>query len=165
MEIYDVGTNTWSAGPVYPLLISFVSAWTDGTFIYAAGGIASVGSLASNKTYRLDPANLGAGWNDAAIADLPDTRWGAAAANYQGDLLMCGGYVAGSVTANISTSAISFDREQYLGFIPNMAGHLRARRNAPALPAQSWAPPSNAVGGRSVASSGFVGTNGTRFRS
>ena len=57
LEIYDVATNTWTAGAAYPLAISFVSGWTDGTYIYGAGGIQSVGSVASAKTYRYDPVD------------------------------------------------------------------------------------------------------------
>ena len=37
LEIYDVAGNTWSLGAVYPLAISFVSAWVQGNFIYACG--------------------------------------------------------------------------------------------------------------------------------
>ncbi len=106
LEIYDVGSNTWSSGAAYPILISFTSGWTQGGFIYSAGGIQSVGSAASLKTYRYDPATNT--WSDAAIADLPQTRWGAATALYQ-DAVLAGGYVNGSVTANISNTAISYD--------------------------------------------------------
>ena len=152
-EIYDVASNTWTAGPAYPLAISFVSGWTNGTFIYGAGGIQSVGSVASAKTYRLDPANLGAGWVDAAIADLPATRWGAATAFYT-DAVLAGGYVAGVATANISNTAISYDQaSDTWQTLPNMVGE-RARMTGAVLNNHFYV-----IGGRSVASPGFVGTN------
>ena len=153
-EIYDVGTNTWTPGPAYPLAISFVSGWTQGGFIYGAGGIQSVGSVVSLKTYRLDPANLGAGWVDAAIADLPATRWGAATAFYSPDVVLVGGYVAGAATANISNTAISYDLPtDSWQAVPNAIGE-RARFTAAVLGGSLYA-----VGGRSMASPAFVGTN------
>ena len=153
-EIYDVGTNTWTPGPAYPLAISFVSGWTQGGFIYGAGGIQSVGSVVSTKTYRLDPANLGAGWVDAAIADLPATRWGAATAFYSPDVVLVGGYVAGAATANISNTAISYDLPtDSWQMVPNAIGE-RARFTAAVLGNSLYA-----VGGRSIASPAFVGTN------
>src|SRR6185436_10368477 len=106
LEIYDVANNTWSSGAVYPLSISFVSGVARNGFVYAAGGIQSVGSLSSLKTYRYDPITNT--WDDAAIADLPQTRWGAASSFFDGWVLS-GGYVNGATGANISTTAISWD--------------------------------------------------------
>ncbi len=128
-------------GAAYPLLISFTSGWTQGGFIYSAGGIQSVGSLASAKTYRYDPAlNT---WDDAAIADLPATRWGAAIAFYSPDAVLAGGYVAGSVTANISNTAISWDQPSNTwNSIPN-ALQARTRFTGAVLGASVYA-----VGGR-----------------
>ena len=156
LEIYDVGAGTWGLGAVYPLAISFVSAWTDGTYIYGAGGIQSVGSVASLKTYRYDP--VGNAWSDAAIADLPLTRWGAAAAVYpQGmfaDAVLAGGYVSGTATANISPTAVNYDYASDTWFtLPNMVGE-RARMTGAVLNGRFYV-----VGGRSLASAGFVGTN------
>ena len=106
LEIYDVASNTWAPGAAYPISTSFLSAWTQGGFIYGAGGITAPGSVAQLKTYRYDPvANI---WDDAAIADMPQTRWGAATALYT-DAVLAGGYVAGTVAANISTTVISYD--------------------------------------------------------
>jgi hypothetical protein len=150
-EIYDIASNTWSAGTVYPLAISFIGAVTDGTFIYAAGGIQSVGSVASAKTYRYDPAtNI---WDDAAIADLPATRWGAAAGMYT-DFVLAGGYVAGSLTANISNTAIAWDAPSNSWLtVPAMPAE-RARMTGAVLNDAF-----HVVGGRSLAQSGFVGEN------
>jgi N-acetylneuraminic acid mutarotase len=156
LEIYDVASNTWSLGAVYPLAISFVSAWTDGTYVYGAGGIQSVGSVPSLKTYRYNTvANT---WDDAAIADLPLTRWAAATTTYtQGaftDAVLAGGYVNGTATANISNTAISWDlASNTWSSLPNMVGE-RARMTGAVRNGLFYV-----VGGRSVASSGFVGTN------
>ena len=111
LEIYDVAGNSWTAGAVYPLSISFVGAFVQGGFIYGAGGIQSVGSLASLKTFRYDPvANT---WDDAAITDLPATRWGAASSitgyGVNNGWVLAGGYVAGVATANISTSVVRWN--------------------------------------------------------
>ncbi len=157
LEIYDITSNTWSAGAAYPLLISFTSGWTQGGFIYSAGGIQSVGSLASAKTYRYDP--VGNTWDDAAIADLPATRWGAATAVYDTDAVLAGGYVAGVATANISPTVISWNAGTSWQPVPDMAGapsgtHERARMTGDVLNGSFYA-----VGGRSLVASAFQGTN------
>ena len=103
LEIYDVATNIWTLGAPLPVATSFPGAFANGGFIYCIGGLNSTGTVATAVTYRYDPvANV---WNDAAIADLPATRWGPASGFYNGQGLVCGGYVGGSVTANISNTA------------------------------------------------------------
>ena len=152
LEIYDIASNTWTVGAPYPLAISFVSAFAQGNFIYAAGGIDSVTSTGSVKTFRYDPATNS--WNDAAIADLPQTRWGAASSFYNNGGVLAGGYVNGSVTANISTSAISWDlASNTWSSLPNMLQE-RSRTNGAVLGGSFYV-----VGGRSIASPAFVGTN------
>ncbi len=151
LEIYNIGTNTWSAGAAYPAALSFVSGATDGTYIYAGGGIASVGSLASSKTYRYDPGTNT--WDDVAIADLPATRWGAAGDFYNGRFIMAGGYVGGTVTANISTSALEYiPAVGVWNAIPNLLSDA-ARTTGTVYNGSFYV-----VGGRSQASAGFVGT-------
>ncbi len=157
LEIYDVAFNTWSAGAAYPLLISFTSGWTQGGFIYSAGGIQSVGSLASAKTYRYDP--VADTWDDAAIADMPATRWGAATAFYEPDAVLAGGYVAGTATANISPYGHFLGRPVIPGKPCRIWRVHRRRRNARGLPAAVLNGSFYAVGGRSIASSAFAGTN------
>src|SRR5882757_3288230 len=104
VDIYTIATNTWTSGAAYPIASGFVSAITQGGFIYAAGGIGAAGTT---KTYRYDPgANT---WDDASIADLPASRWGAAGVVYRNGFVLAGGYVGGDLTANISTSVISWD--------------------------------------------------------
>jgi len=103
LEIYDVATNVWSAGATYPLSVSFVSAFAQGNFIYAAGGLASAGSVTTAKTYRYDPAtNV---WDDAAMADLPGPRWGGAGAFVGSHGVVAGGHVGPS----LSSSAVTWD--------------------------------------------------------
>jgi hypothetical protein len=156
LEIYDVATNTWTAGAPYPTAASFVSSFVRGGFIYGAGGIASVGSVATLKTYRYDPATNT--WDDAAIADLPQTRWGAASSRvgYGGSnsWVLAGGYVNGSVAANISNTVIEWNSVTNMWTDnPNMP-EARARMTGAIL-----GPNFHVIGGRSVASAGFVGTN------
>ncbi|HET9055103.1 MAG TPA: hypothetical protein VFM90_13065, partial [Cyclobacteriaceae bacterium] len=88
LEIYDIATNTWSAGTAYPAALGFPSVWSDGSFIYAAGGI-DASSTGTIKTYRYSAGV----WDDAAIADLPAERWGSASGMYNGKFVMAGGYV------------------------------------------------------------------------
>ena len=158
LEIYDVAGNTWTAGAPYPLLASFVSAFTQGGFVYGAGGIQSVGSVATLKTYRYDPvANT---WDDAAIADLPLTRWGAASSGTAygsgaaAGWVLAGGYENGTATANISTTVIRWNSTTNAWTsLASMPGE-RARMTGAQLGGSFYV-----IGGRSVASAGFVGTN------
>ncbi|PYS99297.1 MAG: hypothetical protein DMF63_11780 [Acidobacteria bacterium] len=156
LEIYDVATNTWTAGAPYPLAISFVGAFVRGGFIYGAGGIQSVGSVASAKTYRYDP--VANSWDDAAITDLPATRWGAASSitgyGVNNGWVLAGGYVAGTVTANISTSVTRWNPTTNVwDTLTPMVGE-RSRTTGAILGGNFYV-----VGGRSMASSAFVGTN------
>jgi hypothetical protein len=158
LEIYDIAGNSWTQGAVYPESNSFVSAFVRGGFVYGAGGIASVGSVASLKTFRYDP--VGNTWDDAAIADLPATRWGAASSGVgygsNGGWVLAGGYVNGIVTANISDTVIRWDpvANSWVS-LPSMGtGNDRSRTGGAILNSAFYV-----VGGRSQASSGFVGTN------
>ena len=148
LEIYDVGTNTWTAGAPYPLAISFVNAFVQGNFIYAAGGIQTVGNLESLKTFRYDP--LTNTWDDAAIADLPATRWGAASGVYQTDGLLAGGFSGGV----ISNTAISWDAASNTWQSAGTMVGERARMNGATLGSNFYV-----IGGRSNASPAFIGTN------
>ena len=150
VEIYDIGSNTWSTGAAYPVAQSFPMAFAQGNFVYVGGGIDAVSGLETNKTYRYDPSTNT--WDDAAIADLPASRWGGAAAF--GNCCAGGGVFAGGYTSgNIAFSAINWD----LGTnswtsLPNMQGE-RTRMGGAVLNGTFYA-----VGGRSVAQPGFVGT-------
>ncbi|MGI8435501.1 MAG: dockerin type I domain-containing protein [Chthoniobacterales bacterium] len=151
LEIYDIAANTWSVGAPYPITESFVGGWAQGNYVYGAGGIDGASSVPTAKTYRYDTASNT--WDDASIADLPDTRWGAASGLYT-DGLLAGGYVAGAATANISTSVISWDQPSNTWQnVPNMIGE-RARMGGAVLNGSFYV-----VGGRSVASPAFNGEN------
>ena len=154
LEIYDIATNSWTAGAPYPAATSFVGAFVKGGFIYGAGGL--VASLPVAKTYRYDPA--GNTWDDASIADLPLTRWGAASSIIPygpgGGWVLAGGYENGAVTANISNTAITWDSgTNTWSSLPNMTAE-RARFTGSVLNGSFYA-----IGGRSIASSGFNGEN------
>ena len=152
LEIYNIATDTWTAGASYPVAESFIGAFAQGNFIYGAGGIDGPSATSTTKTYRYDP--VGNAWNDAAIADLPATRWGAAASFYNGGGVLAGGYAGGDTTANISTSAISWDPvSNTWSNLPNMLLE-RSRMNGAVLGGSFYA-----VAGRSLTSSDFVGTN------
>ncbi len=148
LEIYDIASNTWSAGAPYPLAISFVSAFVQGNFIYAAGGIQSLGSVESLKTYRYDPATNT--WDDAAIADLPATRFGAASSVYKTDGTLAGGF-SGGVMQN---TAISWDTASNTWQNAGTMVGERARMNGAVLGNSFYV-----IGGRSNASPAFIGTN------
>ncbi|MEO8150361.1 MAG: kelch repeat-containing protein, partial [Bacteroidia bacterium] len=152
LEIYDIAGNSWTTGAPYPIALSYVSAIAEGNFIYAGGGLAAPATTPTLKTYRYDPGTDT--WDDASIADLPQTRWGAAEAFYNTGFLMAGGYLNGTTTANISNSAISWDIATNTWItLPNMIGE-RARMTGAVLNGSFYV-----IGGRSIASSAFVGTN------
>jgi N-acetylneuraminic acid mutarotase len=150
LEIYDIASNTWTAGAPYPLAISFVTAIARGGFIYAGGGVQTVGTLASLKTYRYDPAANS--WNDAAIADLPTSRWGAAGDWYNNNFVMAGGYLGGAVT--ITNTATGWDQgTNAWGPLPNMI------RDEARMGGATFGTAFHVIGGRSTSAAGFVGTN------
>jgi hypothetical protein len=90
LDIYDTSSNQWTAGADYPLAASNVRAFTDGNFVYGAGGSTAMPvPISRQETYRYDPvANV---WDDAAIANLPEGRSAAASASYNGGWVLAGG--------------------------------------------------------------------------
>ncbi len=151
-EIYDVAGNSWAPGATYPLAISFVSAFAHGNFVYAAGGLQTAGSVPSQKAYRYDP--LSNTWDDPAIGDLPATRWAAATALHDGVGVLAGGYVGGTATANISTSAVAWHPTSNTWLTLSAMSAERARMTGGVLSGSM-----HVIGGRSVASPGFNGTS------
>ena len=100
LQIYTISTNTWSTGAPIPGGSTFGAAKTIGSFIYFATGIDGT-SNASVKTYRYDPT---AGtWDDAAMADVPETWWGAASSVLGGKMFMYGGVTNGFNTVTNRT--------------------------------------------------------------
>jgi hypothetical protein len=99
LEIYNIATNTWTDGASYPLFVSFVGAFAHENFIYGVGGFSTSPFGATTKAYRYDPVTNS--WDDAAIADLPATRQGAAAAFYNGGGVLAGGSVSGAISNTV----------------------------------------------------------------
>ena len=158
VEIYDIATNTWSTGANYPESVGFLSAFVRGNFIYAGGGLSTVaGSVSSAKTYRYDPATNT--WDDAAIADLPDSRFAAASSQTgygaEGGWVLAGGFVG---TANTtSNTVINWDpATNTWSALPNLL-QARARMTGAILGNSFYV-----IGGRSATQTGtaaFAGTN------
>ena len=152
LEIYDIPSNTWSLGANMPQPTSFPAAFVNGGFIYCIGGLNATGTVASLKTYRYDPATNT--WDDASIADLPATRWGAAGSLYNSRGVVAGGYVGGSATANISTSTLAWDPGSNTWSTELTMSGERARMTGAVLNGAFYV-----IGGRSVASAAFNGEN------
>src|SRR5213080_2565947 len=116
VEVYNIGTNTWSMAANYPFAnYSLMAAALDGC-IYAGGG-----SNFPNKTYRYDP-NTNT-WDDSAIADLPAYRSAAASGVYNGRWILAGG----DVNFGISSSVMAWDpASNTWSNLPNM---VQARDN------------------------------------
>ncbi|HMJ08993.1 MAG TPA: kelch repeat-containing protein, partial [Pyrinomonadaceae bacterium] len=154
VEIYDIASNTWSTGASYPLAQGWESAFVQGNFIYVAGGLdAAAGSVPSTKTYRYDPGTNT--WDDAAIADLPLSRWGAASSQtvYNGGWVLAGGYVNGTAASNLSNGVVKWDPvTNTWADLPNML-QARSRMTGSVLNGAF-----HVIGGRSSAG-GFAGTN------
>ena len=153
LEIYDIATNTWTAGAPYPVALSFVSSFVSGGFIYGAGGLSTVaGSTPSLKTYRYAPATNT--WDDAAIADLPVGRWGAASSRVgygnTNAWVLAGGVIGTAITNTAIEWAPATNAWTNL---PNMIGE-RSRTTGGVLGGSFYV-----IGGRSLASPAFVGTN------
>lgn len=129
-EVYDIASNTWTPRASYPAATSWLGAFGQGNFIYGAGG--TVAGSPQSKTYRYDPVSDT--WDDATIADLPATRWGAASAAYAGSGVLIGGYVNGTSVTNISFSGIIWDYSSNswvsLPSLPSPRGRMRAAARA-----------------------------------
>ncbi len=97
VEVYTIASNTWGSAANLPAGAAWLMASAHGGYIYVAGGTDSGGDIL--KTYRYDP-NLDT-WDDAAIADLPAVRWGAASDFIDGKWVISGGYVNAAVSATV----------------------------------------------------------------
>ena len=151
VEVYNIAGNNWVTVSNYPIAASFISVFVRNGFIYAAGGSDATSSTSTAKTYRYDPStNL---WDDIAMADLPQTRWGAAAASFHNGGMLAGGYISGQTT--ITDSAIQWlPATNTWSNLPTMLT-ARARFGGAVLRGCF-----HAIGGRSAsgAGTGFSGT-------
>ncbi len=103
VEEYDIATGIWTTKAGLPTALAFQMAIAINPYVYTAGGENGTGGVVT--TYRFDPiANV---WNDAAIADLPGTRWGAASDVWQGKWLIAGGFAP--VNDDITQGALTWD--------------------------------------------------------
>jgi N-acetylneuraminic acid mutarotase len=104
VDAYEVEADTWApVGSVAPYPVSAqgaVALGADG-YLYAGGGHAASGDLAS--TYRYDPATNQ--WSDSAVSDLPDPRLWMASGLLNGRWILAGGRVGASADG----SAIALD--------------------------------------------------------
>lgn len=120
VEVYDIASNTWSSAAPLPQAEGFEMAVAYNGYIYVAGGYTGSEVL---KTYRYDPvANT---WNDAAVTDLPATRWGAATGVVNGQWIIAGGYSG----TNIQQDTISLD-------LSNPTGAWQTQPSMPAIRAR-----------------------------
>jgi hypothetical protein len=127
LEIYDIATDTWTFGAALLQPAGFAASWTQNGFVYVAGGVIESGVYTS-KTYRYDPGSNS--WDDSAIEDLPESRWGAATAVYGGSVVLAGGYIG--LSGDLTSSAIYWDSnaDEWIT-LPDMPD-ARARMNGAA---------------------------------
>lgn len=145
-EVYTIASNTWAPIASYPAALSFIGGFSDGAYVYGIGGLAAATATETLKTYRYDAGTNT--WNDAAIADLPATRWGSAIAPYRGGALVAGGYSGNVVQAD----ALRWSRVNNVWApLPDMLA-ARARFAGSVVKGCFFA-----IGGRSTAG-GFAGT-------
>jgi len=127
LEIYDIVTDSWLFGTPLPEPTGFASSWTQDGLIFVAGGVVASG-VATNAIYAYDPVTQT--WF-SVCCDLPDTRWGAAAAVYGDTFVMAGGLVGGVDFVNVSASAIYAGGNGWVA-LPDML-EKRARMNGAVL--------------------------------
>ncbi len=93
VEVYDTASNLLTALSNYPSSVGWAAAWAHGNFVYGAAGVGILPGSDTEKTYRYDPITNT--WDDAAIADLPEGRWGSALGVYNGFTILAGSGVGG----------------------------------------------------------------------
>lgn len=147
LEIYDIVTDTWLFGMPLPEPTGFASSWTQDGLIFVAGGVVASG-VATNAIYAYDPVLQI--WF-SVCCDLPETRWGAAAAVYGDTIVMAGGLVGGVDFVNVSASAIYAGGNGWVA-LPDML-EKRARMNGAVLGGSFYA-----IGGFSSEGDFLIGT-------
>jgi subtilisin-like proprotein convertase family protein len=149
MEVYDVATNTWSAGTPYPVALSFVNAIASGGKIYACGGVATATLTASAATYEFDP-----GTNAWTLkAPMAAQHWGHAGAFYNNGFAVAGGYINGATTIGPNAELYNIGSNTW-GPLPNLpTATARVGGAATGIGGSFYV-----IGGRTLASAGFVGS-------
>ncbi len=100
VEVYDIASNTWSTAANYPVSNGLFTATGLNGYIWAAGGDFGQG----NKAYRYDPTTNT--WDDAAFADLSQTRSSPSSGVVNGRWIVAGG----SGSAWTSMSAVVYNQ-------------------------------------------------------
>jgi hypothetical protein len=147
MEAYTIATDSWQSLAPCPLpAFGNMMAVGIGNYVYVAGGSTTL------KTYRYDIVlNT---WDDAAIADLPVERYGAASAYYNGRWVIAGGFVNPSPSA--TNGVIAWDpRTNIWNVLPGMPAERYMMAAAVAGPSLY------VVAGSSAG--GAMGTNNYRY--
>ncbi len=91
VDVYDISSNTWSMAANYPISMGLFTATGLDGYVWAAGGDFGQGS----KAYRYDPlTNI---WDDAALADLSQTRSSPSSGVVNGRWIIAGGSGSGGV--------------------------------------------------------------------
>ncbi len=119
VDAYSIATNTWAPVTPYPQSAHLLMVTAANGLLYVAGG---TGDLDLKRAYRYD-RNIAA-WDDAAVPDLPLSRWGAASGLLGGKWVLAGGNEEGTTTS----SALIWDLLPGHGWqsLPPM---LQARQN------------------------------------
>ncbi|MBC6608743.1 hypothetical protein H8B13_18085, partial [Hymenobacter sp. BT188] len=91
LQIYDVGTNTWSSGPKLPAISGGNALVRVGRKLHSFGGMMPDRQTGSTAHYVLNLDNLAAGWSNAA--PMPQPRCHFASATVAGKIYALGGQV------------------------------------------------------------------------
>ncbi len=119
VQVYDPGTRVWRAGPTLPQPLSHAALVSNGHQLYALGGLASSGSVAT--VYRLDGAT--GRWTEDT--PLPDAR-GAGAAVWDGARVVFGGGVGTDGQARSDVWVLEGGRWKALGRLSRAREKLAA---------------------------------------
>ena len=101
VEMYSVGSSSWTTSTVYPQAATFLMTTALNGYIYGAGG-AGASDLAD--TFRYD--HTSGQWDDNSVPNLPDSRFAAASGLFNNKWLLAGGIVG---SGGVTTSALLWD--------------------------------------------------------
>ena len=87
VQVYDVATNTWSAGRAYPFAIHHPVLASYGGKLYSLGG--QIDGADTGRTFVFDPAAATPGW--AELRAMPTARGAGAAAVIDDKIYVVGG--------------------------------------------------------------------------